>query len=71
MSKVKAIYFQDEILDKIGESDNFSKRVTELIAKGLLYEEGKANKLSLKDVIEFLFSLYIKKYPKSKILLDS
>lgn len=71
MSKVKAIYLQDETLEKIGECENFSKRITELINKGLLYEEGKVNKLSLKDVIEFLFSLYVKKFPKSKILLDS
>ena len=51
MSKMKTIYFEDDLLTEIGETKNFSERVKELIRKGLQIEK-KGNEMSMSQLLE-------------------
>ena len=57
MSKMKTIYFEDDLLTEIGETKNFSERVKELIRKGLQIEK-KGNEMSMSQLLE----AFVKKY---------
>ena len=57
MSKMKTIYFDDELLEQIGETKNFSERIKELVVKGLQLEQ-KGNELTMSQLLE----TFVKKY---------
>ena len=60
MSKIKTIYFEDDLIEQIGETKNFSERVKELIRKGL-YAEKKGEEMSMHDLLES----FVKKFNKN------
>lgn len=64
----KTIYLSDELLEQIGENNNLSARIIDLIHKGLDYEKNKSDKLTMKDVMEFLIATYQKKYGNNTVI---
>lgn len=62
MAKIKTIYFEDELIEKIGKTKNFSERVKDLIRKGLAVEKKGAD-MTMRDLLE---SVVIKYNEKAK-----
>ena len=60
MTKIKTIYFEEELIEKIGETKNFSERVKDLIRKGLSAEKKGAD-MSMHDLLESVVLKYNEK----------
>lgn len=64
MSQIrKTIYVPNTLIEKLGSYTSFSQRIIDLVQKGLLYEQGKTNKVTLREALGFFNDLYRKKHP--------
>lgn len=60
--KQKTVYFTDDLLNRIGEHQNFSARVNELIEKGLSFEQS-GNKITFERALGYFNAQYRKTHP--------
>ena len=71
MSKMKTIYFDDDLFNEITEGyegKNFSERAKELIRKGLRLEQ-KGAELTIRDHLEAMVNQYNKTSKKPLYIL--
>ena len=71
MATSRMIYFKGDLLERATEGvekGDISKRINDLIHKGLLYEEqNPEGKVGLKEVTKYLLSIYNKKHPNEPL----
>lgn len=71
MAVSKMIYFTGDLFERATkgiEKGDVSKRINELLEKGLQFE-AKGDEMSLKRLIEALVRFYNTKKPKDKIII--
>ena len=72
MAVAKMIYFSGDTFEQATEGTgkgDASKRINELILKGIAYEKNDGrNKLGMREAVEFLYKSYNKKNPDNPIV---